>query len=96
MRIPVYRLMSAGQNDLLRSALLPIERLLGVSWDYRDGTGPDGLSYLCGLPASKLLGERPGRTTTATHSRVGLRSWTVSNVEEWIRPSFIGSTADHM
>lgn len=55
MKTPVYRLMSDGQNDHLRSLLVTLEAPLGVSWEFRQGNGPDGLTYLCGLPASRLL-----------------------------------------
>lgn len=55
MKIPVRRLMSAIQNELLESALRPLAALLGVDWDFINGEGPDGLVYLCGLPASRLL-----------------------------------------
>lgn len=55
MKIPVYRLMSAAQNELVELALNSLAPVLGVSWEFPKGTGSEGLIYLCGLPASRLL-----------------------------------------
>lgn len=55
MKIPVRRLMSAFQNEFVESALRPLAALLGVDWDFVKGEESDGLVYLCGLPASRLL-----------------------------------------